>query len=207
MASTSASVDITIPTRHRVSGRAHRWGRPDAPPKTAIDVPHPGLVRAGLHQLRQLAPGSVDVLVVGEVQVVVQGDPAQRPGHPQVPGPVPNVARAPGVVHVLQRRPAPSALVIPRLCKEVSATLVSLRAKLNSGRIHTMYMTKACMVSTLVVLRKFALLNAASVPIFMFSTSLAFCTLHTLSASASSMDTAALNHAANTTACIDARGS
>lgn len=70
-----------------------------------------------------------------------------------------------------------------------------------------MYITKACKVSTLVVLRKFALLSATSVPIFMFSTRLALVEPNSRLIAVSSSATAALNHAANTTAWADARGS
>lgn len=70
-----------------------------------------------------------------------------------------------------------------------------------------MYITKACKVSTLVVLRKFALLSATSVPIFMFSTRLALVEPNSRLITDSSSATAALNHAANTTAWADARGS
>lgn len=75
------------------------------------------------------------------------------------------------------------------------------------SRLLTIYITKACIVSTLVVLRKFALLRATSVPIFKFSIKLALVKPKSRLITDSSMATAALNHAANTKAWTDARGS
>lgn len=71
-----------------------------------------------------------------------------------------------------------------------------------------MYIIKACIVSILVVLRKLALLNAVSVPIFRLCTQFSFAKPpSSRTASFSSMETAPLNMAANTMAWVEARGS